>query len=186
MSILRRSFTIGGLLKRPISPGSIPAASTIFEERNSLLLKGIVFSCSSPTAAFCMNIALSAAGAGGADTLVHPLDRPGHPRCRLPGRKRRASAVRSTGGLTPGCPLGARQVPLSGNNMWATRPARHLIQTGACVMSARRWTPPAPDRLRADAASPCVADLCSPTARRPRLVPTSAVCAQWDRETSRS
>jgi hypothetical protein len=65
-------------------------------------------------------------------------------------------------------------------------PARHLIQAGGYVMSARRWTPPAPDRLRADAASPCVADLCSPTARRPRLAPTSAVCAQSDRETFRS
>jgi len=102
---------VGVVSAHVISTGSIPAASTIFEERNSLLLKGIVFSCSSPTAAFCMNIALSAAGAGGADTLVHPLDRPGHPRCRLPGRKRRASAVRSNGGLTPGCPLGVTPSP---------------------------------------------------------------------------
>ena len=64
---------------------------------------------------------------------------------------------------------------------------RHRIPLHAgCVMSARRWTPPAPDKLYADAASPCVADLCSPTAHKLRLAPKSAVCAQSDRETFRS
>ena len=67
----------------------LAAASTIFEERNSLVIKGVAFFSSEPIATFCMIIALFVSGVGGADPLVQTLDRPGHPLIVGPAGRRR-------------------------------------------------------------------------------------------------